>query len=91
MSDFSHTLLILYAITTLTPELGLVKASALAASFYIIRNMIDAASSFPMGYLGDRLGKKRMLIGGYLVATLTFVGFIFLHPGIWETWYLVPW
>jgi MFS family permease len=83
ISDFSHTLLILYATTTLTPQVGLVQASALAASFYIIRNVVYAAASFPIGYLGDVLGKKRILVIGYLLATLMFVGFIFLQPSVW--------
>jgi MFS family permease len=83
ISDFSHTLLILYATTTLTPQVGLVQASALAAFFYIIRNIVYAASSFPVGYLGDILGKKRILVAGYLLATLMFVGFIVLQPSVW--------
>ncbi len=83
LADFAPTLLILYATTSLTPEFGLLKASALAASFYIIRNVVYAASSFPIGYLGDRLGRKRILVVGYLLATCMFVGFIFLHPDIW--------
>jgi MFS family permease len=83
VSDFSHTLLILYATTTLTPEVGPIQASVLAAFFYIIRNVVYAAASFPVGYLGDVLGKKRILVIGYLLATLMFVGFIFLQPSMW--------
>lgn len=84
LSDFSHTLLILYATTTLAPQMGLVEASALAALFYIIRNMVYAASSFPIGYLGDILGRKKILVVGYLLATLMYLGFILMQPSIWN-------
>jgi MFS family permease len=84
ISDFSHTLLILYATTTLSPQLGLVQASALAAFFYIIRNIVYAAASFPVGYLADIVGRKKILVIGYFLATLTFVGFIILQPNIWN-------
>jgi hypothetical protein len=50
---WENTFLILYATTTLASQFGLVQASALAALFYIIRNLVYAASSFPIGYLGD--------------------------------------
>ncbi len=83
VGDFAPTLLILYATTSLTPEFGLLKASILSASFYIVRNVVYAAASFPLGYLGDRMGRKRVLVTTYLLATICFVGFIFLHPDIW--------
>jgi MFS family permease len=80
LSDFSHTLLILYATTTLAPQIGLVQASALAALFYILRNVVYAAASFPVGYLGDILGRKKMLLVGYLLATIMYLGFIVMQP-----------
>jgi MFS family permease len=80
LSDFSHTLLILYATTTLAPQVGLVQASALAALFYIIRNVVYAAASFPVGYLGDILGRKKILLVGYLLATIMYLGFIVMQP-----------
>ena len=82
LSDFSHTLLILYATTTLAPQIGLVEASALAALFYIIRNVVYAAASFPVGYLGDILGRKKILLVGYLLATIMYLGFIIMQPNI---------
>jgi MFS family permease len=75
-------MLILFAVIALTPEFGLVEASALAAAFYIIRNIVYAAASYPVGYLGDILGKKRILAFGYLLAALMNVGFILLRPSI---------
>lgn len=82
IADFSHTLLILFAITSLTPQFGMAKATALAAIFYIIRNVVYALSSFPAGYLGDVVGKKKILMIGYLFAVLMNVGFILMHPTI---------
>lgn len=83
IADYSHTLLILFAVTSLAPVFGLLKATALAASFYVVRNVVYAAASYPAGYLGDALGKKKILVAGYLLATLMNIGFIVLHPSIW--------
>lgn len=65
MGDFAHTMLILRAtqlFSHTTPE----NASALAISLYVIHNIIYAIASYPAGAIGDRIGKKRVLVGGYL-------------------------
>jgi MFS family permease len=84
ISDYSHTLLILFAITALTPQFGLAGATTLAAMFYIIRNVVYAAASFPAGYIGDAIGKKNVLVLGYAVAVVMNVGFIIISPSIWS-------
>ncbi|OPY28976.1 MAG: putative 3-hydroxyphenylpropionic transporter MhpT [Methanocella sp. PtaU1.Bin125] len=76
MADFSHTLLIFFAVTMLTPSLGFVQATALGVLFYGLRNVVYAAACFPFGVLGDRLGSKNVLVAGYALAMLTFAGFI---------------
>jgi len=76
IADFSHTLLIAFAIVTLTPSLGFVTATAAGAGLYLARNIVYAAASYPLGALGDRVGRRPMLIIGYTVAVLTFIGFI---------------
>ena len=76
MADFSHTLLIFFAVTMLTPSLGFVQATALGVLFYALRNIVYAAACFPFGVLGDRLGSKNVLVAGYALAALTFAGFI---------------
>ncbi len=76
IADFSHTLLIAFAIVMLTPSLGFMPATAAGAGLYLLRNIVYAAASYPFGALGDRVGRRPMLILGYTIAVLTFIGFI---------------
>ncbi len=82
VSDFSHTLLIAFAIVSLTPSLGFAMASATGAGLYLIRNIVYAAASYPFGLLGDRIGRRPMLILGYGIAVATFIGFAFAPPDL---------
>jgi len=77
IADFSHTLLIFFAVTQLTPSMGLVGAAAAGAMLYLVRNVSYALLSYPFGALGDRFGRRKTLAFGYGVAVLTFICFIF--------------
>ena len=76
IADFSHTLLIAFAIVSFTPALGFTMATAAGAALYLVRNIVYAASSYPFGLLGDRIGRRTMLILGYAIAVVTFIGFV---------------
>jgi MFS family permease len=41
---------------------------------------VDAAASYPTGALGDRIGKRGLLVTGYLIGGVTYAGFIFTRP-----------
>jgi MFS family permease len=69
--DFAHTLLVLAAAQLLTPEWGVVRAGEIAALFYVLRNGLYAAVSFPVGALGDRMNKQALLAAGYVVGGIT--------------------
>lgn len=71
--DFAPTLLILAATQLLTPRLGVTRAAQVAAALYVWRNIIYAATSFPVGYLGDRLGPRRVLAAGYALGAATAI------------------
>lgn len=73
--DFSHTLLILAAAQGLAPIHGAQRAAALAALLYAVRNVAHAAAAFPIGALGDRLGRRGLLVAGYVLGALTLLGF----------------
>jgi len=75
LGDFSHALLILAAGVLLAPTHGTQEAAAIAMSLYAWRNACGAAAAFPAGWLGDRLGRRPVLVGGYLLAVLTAAGF----------------
>jgi MFS family permease len=81
--DFAHTLLILRAAQALTPTLGTAPAGTFAVGLYTVHNVLYAAASYPMGALGDRYDKRAVLAGGYLLAALMSVGFIFAFPSVW--------
>ncbi|OPX64873.1 MULTISPECIES: MFS transporter [unclassified Methanoregula] len=80
IADFSHTLLIAFAVVMLTPSLGFGQATAAGAILYMIRNIVYAAACYPFGALGDRFGRKKLLVAGYVIAVLTFAGFVLAPP-----------
>jgi MFS family permease len=74
LGDFSHTLLILGATQLLTPVHGPVRAAQIAALLYVLRNVLYAAASFPIGSLADRIDKTKLLAAGYFLGALTAAG-----------------
>jgi len=45
----------------------------LAGSLYVLRNTVQTLVSYPVGWLSDRLGARRALVGGYVLGTLSCV------------------
>ncbi|HTV59693.1 MAG TPA: MFS transporter [Verrucomicrobiae bacterium] len=77
---FAPTLLILRAGQILTPRVGLARAATLSVALYTLHNFVSALASYPAGALGDRIGKRGLLILGYLIAAFAYAGFIFEPP-----------
>ncbi len=65
--DFSHTMLILYAVQALTPRYGQ-GAGAIAIELYALHNVLYAVGSYPVGALADRYGKRPFLLAAYSLA-----------------------
>ncbi len=65
--DFSHTMLILYAVQALTPRYGQ-GAGAIAIELYALHNVLYAVGSYPVGALADRYGKRGFLLAAYSLA-----------------------
>jgi MFS family permease len=82
LGNYAHTFLILYAVTVLTPTLGAVRASALSILLYTVHNAFYAAGSYPAGVLADRLGKRALLIGGYVLFAALNVLLLAGHAGV---------
>ncbi len=76
IADFSQTLLIAFVIVVFTPPLGFAMATAAGAGLYLVRNIVYAGASYPLGLLGDRIGRRPVLVLGYALAVATFVGFV---------------
>lgn len=65
LADFAPTLLILRASDALAVSLGTAAAATSAVALYVLRNVIYAAASYPIGALSDRYGRGRLLAAGY--------------------------
>jgi len=78
--DFSRTLLILYATQHMTGSLFSMQGAAAAVALYVLHNAISALAAFPIGTLADRVGHRRVILGGYLLAAATTLGFALAPP-----------
>ncbi|MEZ0239580.1 MAG: MFS transporter [Chloroflexota bacterium] len=75
IGDFAPSLLILAATVLLTPGLGIVGAGTVAGGLYVLRNIVYAAASYPIGALSDRTGKAVALLAlGYLIGAGVALG-----------------
>jgi len=81
--DFSRTLLILYAIQHLEGTLFSWTGATLAIALYVLHNAVSALAAFPLGALTDRIGRRPVIVSGYLFAAATTVGFALLPPRPW--------
>ncbi len=82
IGDFAPTLLILRANQILAPQFGAGRAAAISVALYTFHNLVDAAASYPVGAIGDRIGKRQLLALGYVVGVISYVGFIVERPTI---------
>ena len=78
--DFSRTLLILYATQHASGTLFSLQAATLAIAFYVLHNAVSSVASFPIGAIADRVGRKPVVVTGYLFAVATTVGFAAFTP-----------
>ncbi len=53
----------------------------------VLFNVIAAAVSLPAGLLSDRLGRKRVIIVGWFIYALAYLGFA-LASEVWQIWLL---
>ncbi|MEO0080994.1 MAG: MFS transporter [candidate division WOR-3 bacterium] len=57
---------------------------------YLLYNIVYGLLSWPAGRIADAIGRKRLLVAGYAVYGLVYVGFAVLGPGnyAWLPWLL---
>lgn len=75
VGDFSHTLLIVAATELLKADFGPQRAMALATMLYASRNVAHVVAALVVGGVSDRLGRRPLLVIGYLTGVVTMVGF----------------
>lgn len=69
-----------------TKTIGFTIAATLGA--YLLYNLVYGLLSWPAGRIADAVGRKRLLVGGYAVYGLVYLGFALLGPAS-ATW--LPW
>ena len=75
LGNSSNTFLLLRA-----KSLGIGDASVIL--LYFVYNLSASLLSIPMGRLSDQVGRKKLLVSGYLIYTLVYLGFAFAkQPG----------
>ncbi len=67
-------------------DVGLSVSSVL--TMMLTFNLVYAAVATPAGALSDRLGRKRMLLLGWFLYVLTYLGFSLAKAG-WQAWLLM--
>ena len=77
LGNFADSILILRTTELLKPVNGAVVAGSLAILLYTIHNVLYAGFSYPVGVLGDKFGKEKLLMIGFLLTGISSVGFIF--------------
>ncbi len=69
LGDFSHTLLILFAMQILAPSHGKAAAASIAVGLYLLHNIFYAASAYLGGWLSDHVPQRRVVLAaGYGLA-----------------------
>ncbi|RJS85919.1 MFS transporter [Candidatus Bathyarchaeota archaeon] len=77
LGNFSYMFLILKARGAFQMIFTEKMAEAIPILLYILFNLSYAAFSLPLGNLSDTIGKDKILFIGYLIFSLTCVGFVF--------------
>ncbi len=95
LGNFAHTLLVLRAVSLLTPRYGAVVAGRYGIALYILHNVLYAAVSYPAGALGDRANKRILLAAGYALfgfmcllfmsnpTSIAMLAFLFVLAGVY--------
>lgn len=68
-----------------TQNLGV--AVGLVPVVYLLYNAVYSLTAFPAGILADRLGRGKVLVSGYLVFALIYLGFALANQP-WQAWAL---
>jgi MFS family permease len=74
VANFANSLFALRAEQVFAPEMGATQATLVAVALYTLLNLVYAIACFPIGALGDRIGKRPVLGAGYFLSAVTCLG-----------------
>ncbi len=77
LANFTYMFFILKALGAFMPLMPVKESIALAIFLYVLFNSFYAVLAIPFGTLSDRIGKRKVLIFGYLLFSVTCLGFAF--------------
>ncbi len=77
LANFTYMFFILKAEAAFMPLMPMKASIALAIFLYVLFNVFYALLAIPFGTLSDRIGKRRVLVAGYLLFSITCLGFAF--------------
>jgi len=77
LANFTYMFFILKAKTAFMSIMPMKESAALAILLYILFNSFYAVLAIPFGILSDRIGRRKVLLFGYLLFSLTCFGFAF--------------
>lgn len=80
--NFSNTIFNLRALQILAPSQGQTGAADVAVLLLLVLNVVYAASSYPAGFLADKVSKRFLLAGGYGLFGLACLVSVFEIPSI---------
>ncbi len=75
LANFTYMFFILKAEAAFMPLMPVKESIALAIFLYVLFNVFYALLAIPFGTLSDRIGKRRVLLAGYLLFSVTCLGF----------------
>ena len=70
LGDCSRVMLLLAATTLLLPRLGPQATAEMIPLLYAWHNVCQAATAFPVGWLSDHVGRRGLLVLGYLLGAV---------------------
>ncbi|MFQ6014498.1 MAG: MFS transporter [Anaerolineae bacterium] len=59
--------------------------AALIPLLWLLFNMVYSLSSWPAGILSDRVGRRALIVSGYLIFALVYLGFALVQSA-WQVW-----
>ncbi len=75
LANFSYMFFVLKAKSAFTGKLAI----GIPLLLYVLYNMFYAGFSIPLGVLADKIGKRKVIIAGYLLFALVCLGFAFFN------------